>query len=144
METKTILLVEDDENDVFFMRRAIQKANLNVSMQVAMDGQSAIDYLDGNGDYSDRTKYPLPRAVFMDLKLPYVHGFEVLAWIRQKPSLRDLPVMILTSSPEDRDRQEAEKLGAQAYCVKPPTREMVLDVLAPLLGDLLAGPSSIR
>ncbi len=144
METKTILLVEDDENDVFFMRRAIQKANLNLSMQVAMDGQSAIDYLDGNGDYSDRTKYPLPRAVFMDLKLPYVHGFEVLAWIRQKPSLRDLPVMILTSSPEDRDRQEAEKLGAQAYCVKPPTREMVLDALAPLLGDLLAGPSSIR
>jgi len=144
MEAKTILLVEDDENDVFFMRRAIQKANLNVSMQVAMDGQSAIDYLDGNGDYSDRTKYPLPRAVFLDLKLPYVHGFEVLDWIRQKPSLRDLPVMILTSSPEDRDRQEAEKLGAQAYCVKPPTREMVLDVLAPLLGDLLAGPSSIR
>ncbi len=144
MEAKTILLVEDDENDVFFMRRAIQKANLNLSMQVAMDGQSAIDYLDGNGDYSDRTKYPLPRAVFLDLKLPYVHGFEVLAWIRQKPSLRDLPVMILTSSPEDRDRQEAEKLGAQAYRVKPPTREMVLDVLAPLLGDLLAGPSSIR
>src|SRR6266702_6744499 len=106
MEAKTILLVEDDENDVFFMRLAIQKANLNVSMQVAMDGQSAIDYLDGNGDYSDRTKYPLPRAVFMDLKLPYVHGFEVLAWIRQKPSLRDLPVMILTSSPEDRDRRK--------------------------------------
>ena len=82
--------------------------------------------------------------MFLDLKLPYVHGFEVLTWIRQKPSLRKLPVMILTSSPEERDRQQAEKLGAQAYCVKPPTREMVLEVLAPLLGDLLAGPSSIR
>jgi len=144
METKTILLVEDDENDVFFMRRAIQKANLNLSMEVAMNGQLAIDYLEGNGAYGDRTKYPLPWAVFLDLKLPYVRGFEVLAWIRQKPSLRELPVMILTSSPEERDRREAEKLGAQAYCVKPPTREMVLEVLAPLLGDLLAGPSSIR
>jgi len=144
METTTILLAEDDENDVFFMRRAIQKADLNLSMQVALDGQSAIDYLNGNGDYSDRRAYPIPQAVFLDLKLPYVHGFEVLAWIRQQPSLRDLPVMILTSSPEERDRREAEKLGAQAYCVKPPTREMVLDVLGPLVGDLLAGPSSIR
>ena len=70
--------------------------------------------------------------------------YHVLAWIRQKPSLRELPVMILTSSPEERDRRQAEKLGAQAYCLKPPTREMVLDVLAPLLGDLLAGPSSMR
>ena len=144
METKTILLAEDDENDVFFMRRAIEKTSLNLSIQVATDGQSAIDYLNGNGEYRDRKTFPIPQAVLLDLKLPYLHGFEVLAWIRQQPLLRELPVMILTSSPEDRDRQEAEKLGAQAYCVKPPTREMVLGVLAPLLGDLVAGPSSIR
>src|ERR1051325_6875350 len=95
---KTILLVEDDENDVFFMRRAMQKTNLSLPMHVVMDGQSAMDYLDGTGEYQDRTEYPLPVAVFLDLKLPYVHGFEVLSWIREKPALHGLPVIVLTSS----------------------------------------------
>ena len=140
----TILLVEDDENDVFFMRRALQKANLELPMQVVMDGESAIDYLEGKGHYGDRATHPLPAMVFLDLKLPYLHGFEVLGWIRKQPLLKGLPVIVLTSSPEDRDRQQAAELGARAYCVKPPTREMMLELLAPLADQLAPAPLSIR
>jgi len=141
---KTILLVEDDENDVFFMRRALQKANLSLSVHVVMDGQAALDYLSGTGDYHDRTRYPLPVVVFLDLKLPYVHGFEVLGWIRSQPTLRGLPIVILTSSPEERDRRQAESLGAKAYCVKPPTREMLLDALSFLsVNGLSSAPSTL-
>jgi len=141
---KTILLVEDDENDVFFMRRAMQKTNLSLPMYVVMDGQTALDYLGGAGDYQNRVEYPLPAAVFLDLKLPYLHGFEVLAWIREQPNLRGLPVVIFTSSPEDRDRRQAEALGAKAYCVKPPTSEMLLEALSFLSERPLAGSPSMR
>jgi len=138
---KTILLVEDDENDVFFMRRALQKAKVNVPLQVVMDGQSAVDYLEGKAEYADRTRYPLPALLLLDLKLPYLHGFDVLAWIGQQPALQGLPVVILTSSPEDRDRTRAKTLGARAYCVKPPSAEMVLEIVAPLVEELTGSPS---
>jgi CheY-like chemotaxis protein len=141
---KIILLVEDDENDVFFMRRALQKANLELPLKVVMDGQSAIDYLEGNGDYADRTQNPLPGLILLDLKLPYLHGFEVLAWIRQHPTFEELPVVILTSSPEERDRRQAAALNAQAYCVKPPTREMMLEVLSPLVEAFTPLSSSMQ
>jgi CheY-like chemotaxis protein len=121
-----ILLVEDNDDDVFFMERAMTKAQLNHPLHVARDGQEAIDYLAGEGKFSDRGLYPLPSVVFLDLKLPYIHGFDVLTWIRQQEEFRQLPVVILTSSPEERDQQKAESLGAQAYLVKPPNAEMIL------------------
>ncbi|MEY2466461.1 MAG: hypothetical protein QOD03_982 [Verrucomicrobiota bacterium] len=128
-ENPTILLTEDNENDIFFFRRALLKASTNFPLQVAVDGREALDYLSGTGKFSDRAQYPIPSVVFLDLKLPYVHGLEVLKWIREQPSLKNLPVFILTSSSEDRDRQRAEELGAKAYFVKPPTREMVLEAM---------------
>jgi CheY-like chemotaxis protein len=129
MNSRSILLVEDDEDDAFFMRRALTKAHIDLPLHIAVNGQEALDYLGGIGQFSDRTKHPLPAIVFLDLKLPYVHGFEVLKWIRSQPSLNDVPVIILTSSPEPRDREKALQLGAKAYLVKPPTRDMVLTVL---------------
>lgn len=126
-----ILLVEDDENDVFIMNRAVAKANLNLTMHVATNGREAIDYLSGSGKYSDRESYPLPQHVFLDLKLPYVHGFEVLEWIRNEAHLGSVSVFVLTSSPEERDREKAEGLGAKGYLVKPPTRQMLLELLKP-------------
>ncbi len=126
METnRTLLLVEDNEDDVFLMRRALRKANITLPLQVAMDGQEALDYLSGSGRFADRSQFPLPALVFLDLKLPYVHGFEVLAAIRQNEALRELPVIVLTSSPEERDRQQAQLLGAKAYFVKPPTGDQL-------------------
>lgn len=129
----TVLLVEDDENDVFLMEWALQKAKLSLPMKVAMDGQEALDYLGGVGKYADRTAYPMPAIIFLDLKLPYVHGFEVLRWIRQQPALREISVLILTSSPEERDQQKAMDLGAHAYLVKPPTAEMLLKAMPSLI-----------
>ncbi len=142
--TKILLLVEDDENDVFFMQRALDKANLKLPLKVVADGQEALDYLAGRKPFTDRGQNPLPHLVLLDLKLPYVNGFEVLAWIRRQSPFRDLPVIVLTSSPQERDQQEAEKLGVQAYFVKPPTREMVLGILAPLVESFVpARPSML-
>ena len=126
---RVMLLVEDNEDDVFLMRRALKSAKLDLKLQVAADGQEALDYLAGIGQFSDRSSFPLPGIVLLDLKLPYVHGFEILSWIRQQPTLKDIAVVVLTSSPEERDLQKARDLGARTYLVKPPTAEMILNLL---------------
>jgi CheY-like chemotaxis protein len=118
-----ILLVEDDPNDVFFLERAMKKANISLPMHNAINGQDALDYLQAAGKYRDREIYRLPSVIFLDLKLPFVHGFEVLRWIKQQSALANIPVFILTSSLEEEDRQESLNLGAQGFFIKPPTTE---------------------
>ncbi len=125
----TILLAEDDDNDIFFMRRALRKAEISFPLQVVTNGQEALDYLGGAGKFAARDKYPLPALMFLDLKMPYIDGFDVLAWIRSQSSLNNVPVVVLTSSPEERDRQKATELGARAYFVKPPTAESVREMM---------------
>jgi len=131
-ECKTILLIEDNEDDVFMMKRALKLALITNPLQVVADGQQALDYLAGAGEYADRDKYPVPFLGFLDLKLPYVHGFEVLSWIRQRPELDCLLVVVLTSSAEERDHAKASALGARSYLVKPPTAEGVKDIFKSL------------
>jgi CheY-like chemotaxis protein len=123
------LLVEDDDHDVFFLRRALLKVRPDLSLHVVTDGEQAMDYLDGRRNYADRAMYPLPSLMFLDLKLPYFNGFQVLEHLRGIPELALTPVFVLTSSSEDRDRNRAMALGAKAYLVKPPTAEMLLEVL---------------
>src|SRR5579864_5000614 len=118
MITKPILLVEDDENDVFFFQRAMSKAGMTNPVQVAGDGQEAIDYLRGAGKFADRSKFPLPELILLDLKLPFVMGLDVLRWIREQSELVPI-VIILSSSREEEDIAAAYKLGANAYLVKP-------------------------
>ena len=139
-----LLLVEDNEDDVFLMQRAFEKSKLTLPMRVICDGQEALDYLRGVGQYSDRQKCPLPAAIFLDLKLPYIHGFEILKWIRQDAATRHIPVYVLTSSLEERDRRQAIELGAQDYLVKPPSPQMLVSVasLLGLSGAVLAPMSS--
>jgi CheY-like chemotaxis protein len=120
-----ILLAEDDDNDVFFMRRALRKADIDLPLHVVTNGQEALDYLGGAGAFSDRDRYPLPSLLLLDLKMPFLNGFEVLAWINTQSSLKEIPVIVLTSSAEERDRQKAAELGAKAYFVKPPIAETV-------------------
>jgi CheY-like chemotaxis protein len=120
-----ILLAEDDENDVFFMKRALQKASVDFPLHVVKDGQEALDYLSGAGKFSDRHQHPLPALILLDLKMPFLNGFDVLAWINTQPSLKSIPVVVLTSSSEERDRQKAAQFGAKSYFVKPPTPDML-------------------
>jgi CheY-like chemotaxis protein len=86
---------------------------------VVCDGVEAIEYLRGTGQYADRARYPLPGLMLLDLKLPRRSGHEVLAWLRQEPAVRRLPVAILTSSRESSDIERAYDLGANSYLVKP-------------------------
>jgi DNA-binding response OmpR family regulator len=114
-----ILLVEDDPNDVLFMCRALKKAQIRQSIRVASDGQQAIDYLEGSGIYGDRTRYPFPCLVLLDLKLPKKSGLEVLRWVRNHGEHKDVPVVMLTSSGQEEDRSEAMRQGIESYQVKP-------------------------
>lgn len=129
-----ILLAEDDDNDVFFMQRALQKSQADFAVQVVTDGQQATDYLRGEGKFSNREQYPLPSMILLDLKMPFLDGFEVLAWIRARPSLNGIPVAVLTSSAEERDRRRAHELGARAYFVKPPKPETIQEIVQ-LIGE---------
>lgn len=139
----TILLVEDNEDDVYFMHRALKAAGVTAPVRTVGNGRRALEYLQGAGEFADRAAHPLPRIVFLDLKIPYVHGLEVLAVIRGDPALRDLPVAVLTSSSEESDRNRARALGVLGYWVKPPTREMLLAILAMVPpSDAAAGAAS--
>jgi len=115
---KTILQVEDDPNDVFLMQHAMRRLGMANPVQVARDGQEAMDYLQGVGKFADRATFPFPCLVLLDLKLPYVMGLDVLRWIRQQPGPA-LPVLMLTASGEDADIATAYHLGANAFLTKP-------------------------
>jgi CheY-like chemotaxis protein len=128
----TILLIEDDPNDVFLMKRTLKKAEIVNPLQIATDGQEAYDYLSGVGQFADRVLFPLPSLVFLDLKLPYKSGFELLQWIQGESRLDTSLVVVLTSSSEERDIEKAYKLGARSFLVKPPTSEMLLELMLSL------------
>ena len=103
----SILLAEDEQNDVFLIRRAFQKAQLLNPIRVVSDGHEAISYLRGDGKYADREQFPLPTLVLLDLKMPRLGGFDVIAWVRQQPGLKRLPLVVLTSSKEGPDINRA-------------------------------------
>jgi len=114
-----ILLVEDREEDVILLRRAFTKANFLNPIQVVSEGDEAIAYLQGAGKYADRSEYPLPKLVLLDLKMPRKDGFEVLQWIRQQPGLSAIRVVVLTASDTVRDVNRAYQLGANSFLTKP-------------------------
>lgn len=125
---KAILLVEDNEDDIFLMLRAMKGAGISNPHHVVEDGQAAIDYLSGVGDFADRAEHPMPAIIFLDLKLPIRSGLDVLAWIRSRPDFEGVVVVVLTSSSESRDLREAYRLRANSYVVKPPTASQLLDM----------------
>src|ERR1043166_1412332 len=115
---RPILQVEDDPNDVFFLQHAMKKAGVANPVQVATDGQQAIDYLRGVGKFADRQQFPLPCLILLDLKLPHVMGLDVLKWIRQQSGMA-LAVVMLTASSDDSDIATAYRLGANGFLIKP-------------------------
>ena len=114
-----ILLAEDDENDIFLMGRAFDRAKIPNPLFVVHNGREAIDYLSGSGSYADRAKYPLPGVMLLDLKMPWMDGFDVLAWLRTQRQFDTLPVVVLTSSKLQADIDRSRQLGVYDYRVKP-------------------------
>jgi len=114
-----ILLAEDREDDIVLIRRAFRQASLSNPLYVVRDGEETIDYLKGEGKFSNREEYPLPDLLLLDLKMPRIDGFEVLKWIRQQAGLERLRVIVLTSSERMADVNSAYQLGANSFLVKP-------------------------
>jgi CheY-like chemotaxis protein len=131
-EPQSILVVEDSSDDAFFLNYELRKTGIETSVRIVEDGQEAIDYLSGAGKYAERKKFPLPTAIFLDLKLPILSGFEVLARMRVEPALSRIPVFVLTGSSEARDRARALELGARDYLVKPLRAQKLREVMESL------------
>ena len=117
-EVKKILIVDDDHNDVELCITALAEKNLANEVVVAEDGVEALDYLYKRGRYSDFDKGN-PAVILLDIKMPRMNGIEVLKIIRSDPEFKLIPVIMVTSSREERDLVESYKLGANSYVVKP-------------------------
>jgi CheY-like chemotaxis protein len=124
-----ILLVEDSRMDVELTLDAFREVRLANTIRVAWNGQEALDYMFGRGQYVDRQKFPLPDLVLLDLKLPGINGHEVLGQIKSTPKLKRTPVVILTSSKDEGDRALSYDIGANSYLVKPISFEGFLEVV---------------
>jgi len=124
-----ILLVEDRRMDVELTLDAFREARLNDTVHVASTGEQALDYLFGRGDFGDRGRHPMPDLVLLDLKLPGIDGQEVLRQVKATPGLRRLPVVVLTSSREQRDRMECYDYGVNSFLVKPISFDGFMDVV---------------
>ena len=125
-----ILLVDDDPDDVFQTQRALRQVGLANPLHLVGDGELAIAYLAGRGEYADRDQYPLPSLILLDLYMPRKTGFEVLVWLRQQAALRHILVVVLSSSKIPTDLQRAFTLGANSYLIKPLLPEAMKDMLA--------------
>jgi CheY-like chemotaxis protein len=120
MSDKAVVLVAEDEEDyVLLLRRAFSEAKISNPLFVVSTGSEMMMYLKGDGKYSNRIEYPLPDLLLLDLKLPGFNGLEILGWLRSHPGLSALRVIVLTSSEQMKDINDAYRLGANSFLVKP-------------------------
>jgi two-component system, response regulator len=130
--TVEILLVEDNPNDAELTMRAFQKNKLANHVHIVRDGAEALDFLFCNGSYAARKIEQTPRVILLDLKLPKVDGIEVLRRVKGDPRTRTIPVVVLTSSREERDVVESYRLGVNSYIVKPVDFEQFIEAVRQL------------
>lgn len=141
--SKVILVADDDENDVFFLRRAFAKSGLLHTVIHVSDGDKALEYVLGEGVYADRQSNPFPDLLLLDLKMPKTDGFDVLVTLRSLPQL-DLPIVVFSTSGLLVDMQMAKKLGALDYIPKPVDQDEMIKVALTLHERWLAGPSPAK
>jgi CheY-like chemotaxis protein len=115
----TILILEDDPNDILLLKRALEKNEIRNPLQVVPDGIEGIAYLQGTGKYGDRAKHPFPKVIIMDLKMPRLGGLEVLEFLKRHAEFSVIPTLVLSSSSELTDVAKAYQFGANSYMVKP-------------------------
>lgn len=139
-----ILHVEDDADDALFVQRALGKAQVPCTVHRVENGDRAIEYLEGKGQFAAREQYPLPSLMLLDLKLPLVSGFEVLAWTRSQERFKSLLILILSGSGIEEDRARARELGANSFFVKTPhysdVAQHVAQVLAGTVPPVITPP----
>ena len=124
-----VLIAEDDENAIHLLEAALTAIACAHTVRVVRDGQEALDYLQGKGNYEDRSAFPFPNVLVLDLKMPRVDGLEVLWWLSKHPECSVLPTIVFTSSDDPSDIRRAYSLGASAYFVKPMTFDELKNVL---------------
>jgi CheY-like chemotaxis protein len=117
--SQTILIIDDEEHDVEFIRRAFVRAGVMNPIQAVSNGEEAIEYLSGKDRYADRVAFPFPRVIITDLKMPRMGGLALLKWIHANPNYRVVPTVVLTSSSAQTDVEAAFAHGAVGYMVKP-------------------------
>jgi|SRR5687767_9765573 len=135
----TILHADDSEDDRQLLLYAVHKADSPFDLQSVEDGQMAADYLGGVGDYGDRKRFPVPVLLLLDIKMPRMNGFDVLAWVRDQPALKTLPVAILSSSYDEADVKRTYALGTTWYLMKPLDYDDVKRLVT-LIGAWIADP----
>jgi len=129
MNKLEILLVEDEENDIFFFRRAVANSPYIKSFETVKDGREAVQFLKREGRYAELKGQSLPNVVMTDLKMPVMNGFELLEWLKQHPECGIIPAMVYSSSTDEQDVCRAFKLGANAYFAKPTKLDEMVGLL---------------
>jgi CheY-like chemotaxis protein len=133
-----VLAAEDEETDRFILNLAFQKAGISGQLIVVSDGQQAVDYLSGNAPYADRAVYPAPAMLMLDLKMPRMSGFDVLAWLATRPDLKNLPTVILSSTSDESDIRRAREMGAREFFTKPHDLSTLVEIIHDLHSRWLA------
>ncbi len=132
------MLVDDLEDDIALMRFAFQRAGIKNPLCEMRDGEEAIAYLSGEGEYADRERYPLPCLIITDLKMPRVDGFQLLAWLRPQSEFHRVPRIVLTASGHERDEKRARELGGCAYFIKPSQLNQLVQIVKELDNDWIS------
>jgi len=142
--SKTILLIDDDLDDVSLIEEAMLNAGIALPVIHVQDGEQAMYYLEAKPPYDDRTRFPLPTLVLLDLKMPRRSGFDVLSWIKTQPQLEDVAVIVLTGSDREEDRRRAQELGAWDFQVKPVNFSDLVQIARGLEDRWISGGPPLR
>jgi CheY-like chemotaxis protein len=128
-QSRTILHIEDDPNDVLLLEHACRKMGVTCDIKRVADGEEGIQYLAGTGDFADRDRFPFPELILLDLKMPRLNGFDVLAWRREHEEFKTVPVIVLSSSNHEMDVKRAYELGVNSYLMKPVSFDCLCDLI---------------
>jgi DNA-binding response OmpR family regulator len=137
--TRTILLIEDDSNDALLMRLALERTHPEIRLSAVSNGFEARRYLEGHEPYANRSAFPFPELILLDLVMPVLDGLQVLRWIRGHREFDELPVIMLTSSLENKDAMLACEMGADSLIVKPLGFDELEEAMARAVGCWLRG-----